>query len=140
MLPAEQFDIYGKYLDGTESELELDQLARERFLKLKMRQRLAAEIGDCEDNITDVLRGVLLCYAVSAGIVTDAAVIARLNNYVSLMLDGYGGAGACMDVLEYDAMPIMVHVRDGYFAAKTKIKAAKDAGDKEVIMAVDIDD
>lgn len=102
-----------------------------------MRQRLAAEIGDCEDNITDVLRGVLLCYAVSAGIVKDTAIIARLNNYISLMLDGYGGEGACMDVLEFDAMPIQKHVRDGYFAAKTRIKAAKD---KEEMMMVDIDE
>lgn len=116
--------------------MELDQLARERFLKLKMREKLAAEIGDCEDNVTDVLRGVLLCYAVSAKIVTDTVVIARLNNYVTQMLAGYGGAAAVMDVLEYDAMPIMVHVRDGYFAAKAKIKAAKT---KEEVMGVDID-
>jgi len=137
MLPVEEFEIYGRFLTGEETDLELDQLARTRFLKLKMRERLAAEIGDCEDNVTDVLRGVLLCYAVSSGIIKDAAVIARLTNYVTQMLEGYGGASAVMDVLEFDAMPVMRHVKEGYFAAKVKIGAAKTT---EEIAAIDIDE
>jgi len=137
MLPVEEFQVYGKYLTGEETDIELDKLSRERFLKIKMREKLAAEIGDCEDNITDVLRGVLLCYAVSSGIIKDPMIIARLDNYVTQMLAGYGGASAVMDVLEFDAMPVMKHVKDGYFAAKEKIKEAKS---KEEVMNVDIDD
>ena len=136
MLPIEEFEIYGKHLTGTETELELEQLMRNRFLKLKMRDRLRAEIGDTEDNITDVMRGVLLCYAVSAGIVSDPVVISRLNNYVTQMIAGYGGALVIMDVLEYDAESIFNHVKNRYFVAKEGVKNAKT---REEIMQVDLD-
>lgn len=136
MLPTEQFDLYGKYLDGTESELDLAKLARIRFLKLKMRDALAADIGDAPDNITDVLRAVIMAYGVQAGIITDAVIISRMNNYITQLLAGYGGAGAIMDVLEFDLGSIGTHVMQRYFVAKGAIEAAVD---EESVMKVDID-
>lgn len=135
MTKQEQFELYGKYLDGTETELELQKLSRVRYLKLKMRDRLAADIGDDPDAITDVLRAVLLCHAIQAGIVTDAAVIARLRTYVQEMVEGYGGAEAIMDVLEYDKAMIGQHVMLGYFAAKAMLDAATTPED---VMMIDL--
>lgn len=130
-----EFQMYGKMLDGTETELEKAKLARVRFLKLKMRKPLAVAIGDDPDTITDVLRAVLLCHAIQAGIVTDTAVITRLRNYVQEMLVGYGGAEAIMDVLEYDKAMIGQHVMLGYFAAKAMVDAAETVED---VMGVDL--
>jgi len=130
-----EFQTYGRLLDGTETELEKAKLARTRYLKLKMRKPLAVAIGDDPDTITDVLRAVLLCHAIQTGIVTDAAVIARLRTYVQEMLEGYGGAEAIMDVLEYDKAMIGQHVMLGYFAAKAMIDAATTPED---VMMIDL--
>lgn len=130
-----EFQTYGRLLDGTETELEKAKLARVRYLKIKMRKPLAAAIGDDPDAITDVLRAVLLCHAIQAGLVTDAAIIARLRNYVQEMLEGYGGAGAIMDVLEYDKAMIGQHVMLGYFAAKAMVDAAETPED---VMMIDL--
>ena len=119
-----EFQTYGRLLTGDETELEKAKLARTRYLKLKMRKPLAVAIGDDPDTITDVLRAVLLCHAIQAGIVTDTAVITRLRTYVQEMVEGYGGAEAIMDVLEYDKAMIGQHVMLGYFAAKAMIDAA----------------
>lgn len=119
-----EFQLYGQYLTGSETELEKAKLARARYLKVKMRKRLAAEIGDDPDTITDIMRAVLLCYSVSVGIVTDPDVIARLNVYIVEMLAGYAGPGNIMDVLEYDKAMIQQHVLMGYFAAKAQLMAA----------------
>lgn len=132
-----EFQMYGRLLTGEETELEKAKLARTRYLKLKMRKPLAVAIGDDPDTITDVLRAVLLCHAIQAGIVTDQAVITRLRNYVQEMLDGYGGAEAIMDVLEYDKAMIGRHVMMGYFAAKSMIDAAETIDD---VMAADLPD
>lgn len=130
-----EFQMYGKILDGTETELEKAKLARVRFLKLKMRKPLAVAIGDDPDTITDVLRAVLLCHAIQAGIVTDQAVVTRLRAYVQEMLEGYGGAEAIMDVLEYDKAMIGQHVLMGYFAAKAMVDAATTPED---VMMIDL--
>lgn len=130
-----EFQTYGRLLDGTETELEKAKLARVRYLKIKMRKPLAVAIGDDPDAITDVLRAVLLCHAIQAGLVTDAAIIARLRNYVQEMLEGYGGAGAIMDVLEYDKAMIGQHVMLGYFAAKAMVDAAETPED---VMMIDL--
>ena len=130
-----EFQTYGLLLTGDETELEKAKLARVRYLKIKMRKPLAVAIGDDPDTITDVLRAVLLCHAIQAGIVTDQTVIARLHAYVQEMLEGYGGAEAIMDVLEYDKAMIGQHVLMGYFAAKAMVDAATTIDD---VMAVDL--
>ncbi|MDY0331840.1 MAG: hypothetical protein RBR52_15285 [Thiomonas sp.] len=130
-----EFQTYGRLLTGEETELEKAKLARTRYLKLKIRKPLAVAIGDDPDTITDVLRAVLLCHAIQAGIVTDPAVITRLRTYVQEMLEGYGGAEAIMDVLEYDKAMIGQHVMLGYFAAKAMIDAATTPED---VMMIDL--
>ena len=120
-----EFQLYGKYLDGSETELDKAKLGRTRYLKVKMRKTLAVAIGDDSDTITDVLRAVLLCYAVQAGLVTDTIVITRLRSYVQEMLDGYGGPAEVMDVLEYDKTMVGQHVMAGYFAARAMISCAQ---------------
>ena len=136
MTKDEEFALYGCHLDGNETELEKAKLARARYLKCKMRQQLAAAIGDDPDTITDVLRAVLLCHAIQSGLVTDQGVIERLRAYVLDMIDGYGGAEAIMDVLEYDKAMISKHVVAGYFAAK---KAIAEAQTDEEVMMIDLD-
>ena len=135
MTKQEQFELYGKYLDGTETELDLQKRARVRYLKLKMRDRLSADIGDDPDALTDVLRCVLVAQAINIGIVTDPTIIARHSQYIGEMLEGYGGAENIMDVLEYDKECIGHHVVAGYFAAKEQISLAETAED---IMAIDL--
>jgi hypothetical protein len=136
MLPIEEFALYGKFLDGTETELQKAKLARARFLKLKMRDRLAAEIGDPPDNITDTLRAVLITYAVGKGLVTDATIIQRLDAYVEQAIAGYGGAEGIMDVLEAGLDSVGRLVVGGYFSAKVRIE---DAETEEEVMGIDID-
>jgi arginyl-tRNA--protein-N-Asp/Glu arginylyltransferase len=135
MTKQEEFELYGKYLDGTETELEKAKLARIRYLKMKMRDRLAANIGDDPDALTDVLRCVLICQAINLGIVSDEDIVARHAAYISEMLDGYGGAAAIMDVLEYDKAMIGQHVALGYFAAKAMVDAATTPED---VMMIDL--
>ena len=136
MLSVEEFALYGTILDGTETELQKARLARARFLKLKMRDRLAAEIGDPPDNITDTLRAVLITYAVAKGLITDAAVIKRLDAYVEQAIAGYGGADGIMDALEDGLDSVGRLVVGGYFVAKARIEAAET---EEEIMGVDLD-
>lgn len=135
MTRQEQFELYGKYLDGTETELALQKLSRIRYLKLKMRDRLAADIGDDPDALTDVLRCVLISQGINIGLVTDASVIARHKQYIGEMLAGYGGAENIMDVLEFDKECIGHYVLAGYFVAKAQIDAAEDA---DAVMSVDL--
>lgn len=136
MTKQEQFELYGKYLDGTETELALQKLSRIRYLKLKMRARLDADIGDDPDALTDVLRCVLICQAINLGIVSDEDIVARHAAYISEMLAVYGGPAAIMDVLEFDKRKIGEHVLMGYFAAKAMIDAAPTPED---VMMVDLD-
>lgn len=135
MTKNEQFELYGKHLDGTETNIELQKLARVRYLKLKMRDRLAADIGDDPDALTDVLRCVLISQGINQGIITDAALIARHKAYIMEMLEGYGGAESIMDVLEYDKQMIGQHVLVGYFTAKAMVEAAETVED---VMDVDL--
>lgn len=135
MTQQEHFELYGKILDGTETNLDLQKLMRTRYLKLKMRDKLAADIGDDPDALTDVLRCVLVAQAINIGIITDPVIIARHAQYIGEMLAGYGGAENIMDVLEYDKDRIEHHVVAGYFAAKEQISLAETAED---IMAIDL--
>ena len=135
MTKDEEFILYGRHLTGAETELEKAKLARARYLKCKMRKSLVAAIGDDPDTITDVLRAVLLCHAIQSGLVTNQSVIERLRAYVLDMIDGYGGAEAIMDVLEYDKDMIGQHVVRGYFAAKASLMSATTVDD---VMLVDL--
>ena len=135
MTKDEELTLYGCHLAGGETELEKAKLARERYLKCKMRRQLSAVIGDDPDTITDVLRAVLLCHAIQSGFVTDQHVIDRMGAYVQDMLNGYGGADAIMDVLEYDKAMIGKHVVAGYFAAK---KAIAEAQTDDEVMMIDL--
>jgi hypothetical protein len=127
--------MYGQYLTGNETDLEKAKLARARYLKLKMRAGLAADIGDDPDTITDVLRAVLMCQAINLGLVTDEGLVSRMRAYISEMIQGYGGAESIMDVLEYDKQKIGQHVMLGYFAAKAMLQVAETLDD---VMAVDL--
>ena len=135
MTKQEEFELYGKYLDGTETELELQKLSRIRYLKLKMRDRLAANIGDDPDALTDVLRCVLIAQGINLGIVTDPDIIARHAQYIGEMLEGYGGAANIMDVLEFDKGCIGQHVFSGYLVAKVQVDTAETPED---VMLVDL--
>ena len=135
MTKQEEFELYGKYLDGAETALDLQKLSRIRYLKLKMRDKLAADIGDDPDALTDVLRCVLIAQGINLGIVTDPDIIARHAQYIGEMLEGYGGAANIMDVLEFDKGCIGQHVISGYFVAKVQIDAAETPED---IMLVDL--
>ena len=137
MTKDEEFALYGCHLNGNETELEKARLARARYLKCKMRKPLAAAIGDDPDTITDVLRAVLLCHAIQSGIVTDQTVIERMSAYVQDMIDGYGGAEAIMDVLEYDKDMIGMHVVRGYFAAKASLMSAATVDDVMLVELVE---
>lgn len=135
MLKMEEFELYDRVLTGAETALELEKCARKRYLKMKMRDKLTQDIGDHPDTLTDVLRAALICYGVQAGMVTDAAVISRLNAYVGEMLAGYGGPEAIMDTLELDKAAIGRHVLAGYFTAKAAIDAATTS---EEVSAIDL--
>lgn len=122
-----QLDLYGKILDGAETSLDLAKLARIQYLKKKMRPRLAAAIGDTPDNVTDVLRAIILGEAIQLGIVTDQAVIDAHKAYISAMLEGYGGAQAILAVLQSNLGALQSELVNGYYQAKAMILAAQDA-------------
>ncbi len=135
MLPVDEFALYGKALNGTEAELERAKLARCRYLKTKMRSRLALDIGDDPDNLTDVLRAAIIAYAVLAGKVTDQGIVDRLDAYMAQALAAYGGPEGIMDTLEIVLAGVGAHVVQGYFAAKTRIEAAET---EEEVMGIDL--
>ena len=136
MLPVEEFALYGKALNGTETELERAKLARCRYLKTKMRRRLALDIGDDPDNLTDVLRAAIIAYAVLAGKVTDQGIVDRLDAYMAQAMAAYGGPEGIMDTLEINLAGVGTHVVGGYFAAKSRIEAAET---EEEVMGIDLD-
>jgi len=133
MLNSEQFEMYGQVLTGDETELELAKLARKRYLKIKMRQGLSHEVGDDPDTITDMLRVILLCHGVNAGIITDAAHIGRINTYVGEMIMGYGGPASMLDIIEFDKDAVGRHVVAGFFAAKAAVDAAQTVDDVRMV-------
>lgn len=136
MLPVDEFALYGKALNGTETELERAKLARARYLKTKMRRRLTLDIGDDPDNLTDVLRAAIIAYAVLAGKVTDQGIVDRLDAYMAQAMAAYGGPEGIMDTLEIDLAGVDAHVVQGYFAAKARIEAAET---EEEVMGIDLD-
>ncbi len=131
----DEFTIYGRLLDGTESDLDLIKLSRIVYLKQKMRVMLSAQIGDTPDNLADAIRAIVLGEAIRMGIVTDQTVVAKHAQYVQAMLDGYGGGGAIADVLIGNLTPIYEQIVMGYFIAKSNIIAA---GTEEEVRVIDL--
>ena len=129
MLKSEELKIYGKFLDGTETELEKFKLLKILFIKKKMREFLSSEIGDSPDNITDVLRAVIFSHAIQNGTIADSNMIERFNNYINTMLIGYGGEEEILNVLENNIQHIAYHVNNKYFVAKNQILSANTIDD-----------
>jgi len=126
---------YGRVLTGSETDLELAQMARGHYLKKKMRRKLATDIGDGPDNIADLQRAIILGMAIEAGIVTDSQIVTRYHLYITDMVQDYGGAESIMDVLEFDKTALEQHVVAGYFLAKQTIGESETADE---VMAVDL--
>lgn len=131
----QQVELYGRLLNGSETPLQLAQLARINYLKAKMRPRLAAAIGDYGDNITDATRGLVLGEAIRLGLVTDQTIIDSYKVYVQSMLDGYGGAEAIMAVLQGNSTGLQQDLVQGYYVAKQQVMAAVDA---DSVQAIDL--
>jgi hypothetical protein len=120
-----EIDLYGKVMDG-EDNLTRAKLARRKYLKEKMRPKLAAIIGDYGDNITDATRAIVLGQAIQLGLVTDKAAIAAYKEYINGMLKGYGGATAIISVLAKTSAGLQSELVDGYYKAAADIEAAED--------------
>jgi hypothetical protein len=120
--------IYGRELTGNETPLELEQLKRVQYLKQKMRKQLRIDMGDDQDNMADLLRGLVLGLAIQRGDVADQTIKDRYSVYLADMLAGYGGPGAIMDILEKDKTALEQNVMMGYYLAKQDILAV-DAAD-----------
>lgn len=135
MQPNEQFEQYGRVLTGDETELELAQLARIQYLKTgpgKLRDRLAHGIGDTPDNIADLTRTVIACYAVDRGIITDPLIIARLDAVIASMVEGYGGEEVIISAIEANNT-LLLSATSEYFRAKAEIMACADEDDIRMI-------
>jgi len=111
-----EVDLYGKVLDG-EDKLTRAKLARRKYLKEKMRPKLAALIGDYGDNITDATRAIVLGQAIALGLVTDKAAIDAYKEYINRMLKGYGGAAAILATLAKTSAGLQSELIDGYYKA-----------------------
>lgn len=136
-----QIELYGQLLTGGETELDRAKLARVQYLKTKMRPRLAAQIGDYGDNITDVMRALVLGESIRVGLVTDQEIISGYSQYISYMLRAYGGAEAILSVLGDNASSLSSHLVDGYYAAKQKIMAVSEDDENpiEAVNSVDLE-
>lgn len=133
MLPNEQFEQYGRVLTGEETDLELAQLARVQYLKTaKLRPPLAYEIGDTPDNIADLTRTQVAFYGVSRGIITDPALVARLDNIAVALLYGYGGAEKAVSAIE-ENNAVLLEQTAAYFHAKKRIMESTDVDEIRMI-------
>jgi hypothetical protein len=130
-----QMDTYGKILDGTETSLEIAKLERRQYLKQKFRPNLAAAIGDYGDNITDTARAIILGQAIALGIVTDTVVISSYSDYIQAMLEGYGGAKACMATIAQTADGLYSQLVAGYYVVCQQIAAA---GTEDEVRSIDL--
>jgi small basic protein len=101
-----------------------------------MRPRLAASIGDLGDNVTDVIRAIVLGEAIALGLVTDETIINAYSSYVAAMLSAYGGAEAILEVLQGNIGGLQTYLVNQYYVAKQAILSADTA---ETVSAVDID-
>ena len=126
---AEDFSKYGKVVNDEMTELDLSKLARIKFLKAKMRLILESQIGDTPDNLADAIRAIVLGEAIRLGLVTDKETIAKHTQYITTMLEGYGGGSAIADVLISVVDPIYQQVVTNYFTAKQSVFVA-DTEDK----------
>jgi hypothetical protein len=120
-----EVDLYGKVLDG-EDNLSRAKLARRKYLKEKMRPKLAALIGDYGDNITDATRAIVLGQAIALGLVTDKAAIDAYKEYINRMLKGYGGAAAILATLAKTSAGLQSELINGYYKAAADIEVAED--------------
>jgi hypothetical protein len=137
MTPEDQLTAYGQTLTGKETELDLVKLQRIQFLKEKGRRFLdLIPFGDVKDNVTDLVKGVLVGWAIQQGIVTDAKIIGRFKTAVAAQLEFYGGAEFVMGMLEANAAKLAATM-SRYYQAKAAIAAAEDA---EAVMQVDIEE
>lgn len=133
MLPNEQFELYGRVLDGTESELDLARFERTQYLKTaKLRPPLAHKIGDTPDNIADLTRTQIAFYAVSRGIITDPALVARLDSIAVALLAGYGGDEKVVGAIE-ENNAVLLERTAAYFQAKKRIMALTDVEEIRMI-------
>lgn len=132
-----QLSTYGRILSGDEDELTLAKLERISYLKNKMRKFLEWDMGDFGDNITDILRCVVLAEAIRSGLVDDTNVIQRFNEYIGEMLVGYGGAEAIMMILEKNISFLKLWLVSEYYTAKMSILSCETVDD---VRAIDIDD
>ena len=137
MTPEGQLATYGQVLTGEETELDLVKLQRIQYLKAKGRRFLdLIPFGDTKDNVTDLVKGVLLGWAIQQGIVTDSALIARFNAAVTAQLEFYGGPEFVMSMLEDNAVKLG-NCMARYYQAKVGIMAAEDEDD---VRMIDIED
>ena len=134
---TEEFTLYGKLLTGAESDLDLKKLMRIQYLKQKMRKMLEAEIGDTPDNLTDAIRAIVLGEGIRMGLVTSSTAIAKHEQYISALLEGYGGADTIADVLISNLTPIYQRIVEEYFVAKYNILIADN---EDEINKIDIDE
>ena len=136
MTPEEQLKVYSQVLTGKENDLELVKLQRIQFLKEKSRRFLdLIPFGDTKDNVTDLVKGVLLGWAIQQGIVTDSKIIDRFNAAVKAQLEFYGGPEYVMGMLEDNAGKL-AGIMSRYYRAKAQIAAASDM---ETVTAIDIE-
>jgi hypothetical protein len=131
-----QLEIYGRILEGSETENEKEAIARAQYLKIKLRRRLELEnIGDLSDIVADMNKSLLLGMGILSGAITDKAVVDRYTAYVQDQVGLYGGSKAIMKKLEANAVPLAKWLAK-LGAAKIAISAAKDV---EGIMTVEME-
>jgi hypothetical protein len=133
----EQLSIYGKVLDGKESQLEQEKLLRIQYLKTKLRRLLDyTALGDTKDILTDLLKVCILGWAIQRGMVSDKAITDRFDAAITAKLEFYGGAEFIIGMLE-DNDKKMVDLMAKYYQAKKDILAAVSS---ESLIDYDIED
>ena len=117
----QQFEIYGQLLTGQETEKELKQIKRINYLKQKSRKDLEYSLGDTRDNISDVEKGLILGFAVAFNIIQNNETKAKYKEYVTELLNIYGGPEHILRKL-VDKKELMKNIVDQeYMVAKKRI-------------------
>ena len=130
---VQQIEVYGKILEGNESDLELSKLARKSYLKQKMRIPLAWRIGDYGDNLADLTRALVLGEAIRRGHVSDQNVIDAFDGYIVSLLASYGGPEAIIRVLESNLTELNTYLVEKYYSAGTAIAATQEIDEVNLI-------
>jgi hypothetical protein len=105
---------------------EKRRISKIKELKAQSRAKLTEVIGDWGDNLTDVLRLVVLGWAIRAGEVGDPDVTKAHDDYCRALFNGYGGAAAIVPVLIEDAVAFQKYIVDGYYVDKERAQKATD--------------